>query len=796
MSRQFVIFLLAIISIFNVVNARAEVVIHVTSVGELQRALVQARTVEEPVRIELADGVYALSEPLVLTPEDARSEMAPLVIAGSGRAIISGGQELNLSWKKHQDGIYQAEVPRSCTATFDMLFINGTRQDMARYPNAGEYKRGNFFCGTNRRALHPSRTRRWAHPEGGYMHALHAAKWGSKHYEITGVDEEGKVSLRGGWQENRGGGWDEHFRGGYHKDFLFVENIFEELDAPGEWFFDRADRVLYAMPEPGIELNAVPVVAAGLLELIRLEGTAEKPVSNIHIDNIVFKHTKRVFMEPYERLLRGDWSIARLAAVRFKGTEDCRITNCTFSGLGGNAVFIDGYARNDEVSENLFEDIGESGVALVGSYEAVRSGAICYDNTIPQDEIDLTPGPKSPDYPKACLVDNNLMYDLGFVGKQTAGVFISMAEEITVSHNTIFRIPRAAICINDGTWGGHIIEYNDAFDTVRESGDHGPFNSWGRDRWWKTSYNGGKDIESFAKERALLDAWKTTHIRNNRFSHPGGHSWGIDLDDGSSNYAVYNNLCLNMGIKFREGFFRTAENNIIINGFFGFHVWMPGCDDVVRNNIVVDADPYRLIRANPQYAKEFNHNLFWNDGNEIVFGDSKLTFAQWRADGLDTDSLIADPKFIGPENGNYQVAEDSPALQLGFKNFPMDQFGVTKREFQAVVAKAPRIFTPAPIENAAQARSNAIVEWQGMEVKNLVGEGEKSAAGLGEVSGVLVIDGQGVLSPGDVILELDGAAIDTVDDLQRLGRKKQGGTVLLKIWRGSARTETLTLKEN
>jgi hypothetical protein len=573
-----------------------------------------------------------------------------------------------------------------------------------------------------------------------------------------------------------------------------VENIFEELDAQGEWFFDREDRVLYALPEPGVDLNAVPVVAAGLLELIRLDGTAEKPVSNIHIDNIIFKHTRRVFMEPYERLLRGDWSIARLAAVRLKGTENCRITNCTFTGLGGNAVFIDGYARRNEVSANLFEDIGESGVVLVGSYDAVRSGAISYDNTLPQDEIDLTPGPESPDYPKACLVDNNLMYDLGFVGKQTAGVFISMAEEITVSHNTIFRIPRAAICINDGTWGGHIIEFNDAFDTVRESGDHGPFNSWGRDRWWKTSYNGGKDIESFAKERALLDAWKTTHIRNNRFSHPGGHSWGIDLDDGSSNYAVYNNLCLNMGIKFREGYFRKAENNIIINGFFGFHIWLPGCDDVVRNNIVVDADPYRLIRANPQYAEEFNHNLFWNGGNDIVFGDNKLTFAQWQADGLDTDSLIADPEFVAPENGDYQVSEDSPALQLGFKNFPMNQFGVTKPEFQAVVAKVPRTFTPAPTETDAHVRSNAIVEWQGMKVKNLAGEGEKSAAGLGEESGVLVIEGQGALSPGDVILKLDGAAISTVDDLQRLSREKQGWTVQLEIWRGSARTETLTLK--
>jgi hypothetical protein len=38
-------------------------------------------------------------------------------------------------------------------------------------------------------------------------------------------------------------------------------------------------------------------------------------------------------------------------------------------------------------------------------------------------------------------------------------------------------MPRAAICIGDGTWGGHVIEFNHFHDTVRETGDHGPFNS-------------------------------------------------------------------------------------------------------------------------------------------------------------------------------------------------------------------------------------------------------------------------------------------------------------------------------
>ena len=59
-----------------------------------------------------------------------------------------------------------------------------------------------------------------------------------------------------------------------------------------------------------------------------------------------------------------------------------------------------------------------------------------------------------------------------------------MASRITVRHNTIAYTPRAAINICDGTWGGHLIEWNDCFETVLETHDHGAFNSWGRDRFW------------------------------------------------------------------------------------------------------------------------------------------------------------------------------------------------------------------------------------------------------------------------------------------------------------------------
>ena len=41
-----------------------------------------------------------------------------------------------------------------------------------------------------------------------------------------------------------------------------------------------------------------------------------------------------------------------------------------------------------------------------------------------------------------------------------------------------------------------MIEFNDVFDTVKETGDHGSFNSWGRDRYrWLNDVDANTIIE-------------------------------------------------------------------------------------------------------------------------------------------------------------------------------------------------------------------------------------------------------------------------------------------------------------
>jgi hypothetical protein len=256
-------------------------------------------------------------------------------------------------------------------------------------------------------------------------------------------------------------------------------------------------------------------------------------------------------------------------------------------------------------------------------------------------------------------------------------------------------------------------------------------------------------------------------LANNRWRCD--HGWDIDLDDGSSNYVIRNNLCLHGGIKNREGFGRVVENNVLVDGGFDPHVWYADSGDVFRRNIVWTA--YRPARMPPPpWGAEMDFNLV--QGSNALESAPARTLQQ--QSGRDEHSLQADARFVDAARGDYRVMDDSPARALGFVNFPMDQFGVQKPELKAI-ARVPLL--PRLSERAEQtlARDVTPLRWLGAEVRNVADEGERSAFGLTGVTGVLILS----VSPGsalanlgvrknDVILSVDDQPIPDTDTLQRL----------------------------
>ena len=457
----------------------------------------------------------------------------------------------------------------------------------------------------------------------------------------------------------------------------------------------------------------------------------------------------------------GDWRIYRGAAILLTGTESCALEQCRFDGIGGNGVFVQDYNRGVEISGCEFFRIGASAVLFEGSDSAVRSRwahawgwpaaevgptpqvngkpfdqrfiallpPAMLDGAITDPHLDLQPGPKNQNFPDRCLVRDCLMTEIGTVEKQIAGVFIAKSRGIVLRHLTIHDVPRAAININDNMWGGHVVEWCDIFNTCLESREHGAFNSWGRDRHWMRM-KGDATPAQFARMRDLarLDAVDVTTLRYNRLQCANGYD--IDLDDGSTHYLIENNLCLQGGIKLREGFFRTVRNNI--SPLFSPHVWFPDSRDVVTNNLLVGKNAYDPRGMTMDRAKEatFDFNLF------ATFTVSE----ELRRLGLDRHSLTADPQFIAPTTGDYRVQPGSPAEKMGFANFPMDRFGVVSASLKAR-AKSWSGLGRAFGTTDEPATAAALHQWLGATLRDLVNRGRESAV----VSNMELSDDRGIL---------------------------------------------------
>ena len=291
----------------------------------------------------LRGGVYPLDNPLVLTSEHGNDSKSLTIKAYPGeQVVLSGALTLNLHWEKYRKGIMRASVQGN--PVMDMLVVDGVIRHMARYPNYDED--AVRFNGTSALATDPKRVKRWKNPEGGYLHAMHQHDWGDFHYRITGKDKNGELQLEGGWQNNR--------PMGIHRDNRMVENIFEELDAPGEWYYDNHEGWLYYYPLNGENINKIKVETPQLKHLVEIIGSESHPVKNITIEDIDFTQTVRTFMEEYEQILRSDWCIYRGGALLFRGTEHCALKNCNIYNVGGNALFFDKYNRHATVEGNHF----------------------------------------------------------------------------------------------------------------------------------------------------------------------------------------------------------------------------------------------------------------------------------------------------------------------------------------------------------------------------------------------------------------------------------------------------------
>jgi parallel beta-helix repeat protein len=174
----------------------------------------------------------------------------------------------------------------------------------------------------------------------------------------------------------------------------FVENVFEALSQPGEWFLDRPAGKLYYMPMPGETPASAEVVAAGTYQFLRLMGIPEegKLVTGVTFRGLTFRYSDWIqaeqdgrYFDPYvpEEQRRRQDSTFRFGRGKFAGTPQvaihapgvislvgvhnsaiigCRIEHVDFWGIN----LADG-CQGNTIEGNTIFDMGGGGIKVDGA---------------------------------------------------------------------------------------------------------------------------------------------------------------------------------------------------------------------------------------------------------------------------------------------------------------------------------------------------------------------------------------------------------------------------------------------
>lgn len=278
--------------------------------GTLHAALEKVRGLGG-AKIVLHEGVYNFDSPAVIDAEMSGTEESPLIImsADGECAYLSASHRIPSSaFKPVTDEAVLARLKpevRAHVLKADLneigikdfgvvgyggavLQYNNEPQILARYPNVGEkqitmsekiYEVGS---GRNDEEDHPweigitdPHCLEWQWNDDIWLFGALFAEWARRYAQIGSFNRE-KMSMRG----LHGFGWDG-VQYNEANDYYFL-NVFEELDAPGEWYLDRNSGILYFYPPNGaLTENDVVSFIAKPCNLIEC-----KDASNVIIDRL------------------------------------------------------------------------------------------------------------------------------------------------------------------------------------------------------------------------------------------------------------------------------------------------------------------------------------------------------------------------------------------------------------------------------------------------------------------------------------------------------------------------------
>ncbi|NUT46559.1 MAG: right-handed parallel beta-helix repeat-containing protein, partial [Saccharothrix sp.] len=441
------------------------------------RALLPAMTAD--IRVNLAPGDYSQTSTIEFTDADSGRNGHDVVYrskGGTGSAHLVGGTQAT-GWSPYQNGVYRTNI--GANKSVNTLYVDGDRATLARFPNRqyeadypmsqAPYLLSSGVSGSNTQLSYnagdlagvdfsdPS-----AMSLGLWPGNQNYWSWYSERTPIASVDTTARVitlarSARYPLSNSR----------------YFVQGALSLLDAPDEYFYDKASGYLYYKPESGTMADKSVTVPA-VQKLVSVRGnSASAPAHNITFDGLTIRDTD------FTADFRHGWVSAgdsgenhsnprydrqinlpqhRVGMVFLENTNHITVTNSHLTNAGYSAIYLLKTNRDNTFSNNWINRIGHSGVFLEGQYPG--EGDTQYRNT----------------------VSNSVISQVGELVGSAAGVAFANSSRNTASHLDIFDTPRFATVIyadrdvdpdTDDYARNNLVEYVRVHDAAQDSGDVG-----------------------------------------------------------------------------------------------------------------------------------------------------------------------------------------------------------------------------------------------------------------------------------------------------------------------------------